>query len=97
MRLDRFTIKAQEALQEAQRIAAENGQQEILPEHLLYALLQQPEGIVPPILQKLGANVGAVRADVKQAVDRLPKIGGVGGGDRFGQRLIGVIDAAWGE
>lgn len=97
MRLDRFTIKAQDALQEAQRAAAENGQQEILPEHLLYVLLQQPEGIVPPILQKLGANVGAVRAEAKQAVDRLPKIGGVGGGDRFSQRLIAIIDAAWNE
>ncbi len=50
MRLDKFTIKSQEAIQEAQRLAAQFGQQQIDVEHLLLALLQQEEGVVPPIL-----------------------------------------------
>jgi ATP-dependent Clp protease ATP-binding subunit ClpB len=94
MRMDRFTIKGQEALQEAQRLATGLGQQEILPEHLLAALLDQPEGIVPPILQKLGANPAAVRAAVERDLERLPKVGGASGGEYLSQRLRAVLDAA---
>ena len=57
MRLDRFTIKAQESMADAQRIASEYGNQEIAPEHLLAALLEQEEGIIVPILKKVGASV----------------------------------------
>src|ERR671933_329205 len=59
MQLDRFTIKAQEALQAALRIAADRRHTEAAPAHLLLALLEQPEGIVLPVLQKLGAALKA--------------------------------------
>src|SRR5262245_3784013 len=97
MRQDRFTIKAQEALQAAQELAAQNGQQEILPEHLLGALLEQPEGIVPLILQKLGASVELARAEARRALDRLPKVAGAVGGDRLSARMRTLLEAAWNE
>ena len=56
MKLDKFTVKAQEALQEAQAIARKRDHQEILPEHLLAALLQQQDGLVPPLLQRVGVE-----------------------------------------
>ena len=62
MRLDKLTIKAQDAVQDAQHIADQNGQQQIDPEHLLLALLEQEGGIVAPILQKLGASPEALAA-----------------------------------
>ncbi|HEY3281037.1 MAG TPA: Clp protease N-terminal domain-containing protein, partial [Armatimonadota bacterium] len=58
MRLDKLTVKSQEALQEAQNLAQTAGNPQVDVEHLLAALLRQPDGIVPPILQKLGVNPG---------------------------------------
>ena len=55
MRLDKLTVKAQEAVQAAQSLADQHGHQAIEPEHLLVALLQQREGVVGPVLAKLGA------------------------------------------
>jgi ATP-dependent Clp protease ATP-binding subunit ClpB len=56
MNIEKFTLKAQEALQEAKSVAERKNHQQIEVEHLLSALLEQKEGIVLPILQKLGAN-----------------------------------------
>ncbi len=76
MRLDRFTIKAQEAIASAQRIATERNNQQITPEHLLLSLVTQEEGIVPPILKKIGANVEAIKREVEEEIERLPKVYG---------------------
>jgi ATP-dependent Clp protease ATP-binding subunit ClpB len=76
MRLDRLTVKAQEALAAAQGIAEEHGQQAIEPEHLLRALLDQAEGIVRPILQKVGVDPESVSAEVEQAIEAMPKVSG---------------------
>ena len=62
MRLDKLTVKAQEAVQAAQSLADQNDHQAIEPEHLLLALLQQQEGVVGPLLAKLGARPEAVSA-----------------------------------
>src|SRR5579862_8341780 len=97
MRLDRYTVKAQEALQAAQTLASEMGNQEITSEHLLLALLGQPEGIVPPLMQKLGVPPQALAAEVQREVERLPKVGGVSGGERLSQRLKQSLDRAWDE
>jgi ATP-dependent Clp protease ATP-binding subunit ClpB len=97
MRLDKYTVKAQEALQEAQSLADSHGQQEIFPDHLLLALLSQPEGIIGPILQKLGANPASIRAEVQREVDRLPKVGGSRGQVYISGRLKRLLDAAEGE
>jgi len=81
MQFDKFTVKSQEALQSAQNIAAENGQQEIVAEHLLAAILRQPEGIIGSVLRKMGVDPGAVLAETEQAMGRMPKVSGAG----FGQ------------
>ncbi len=97
MRLDRFTLKAQEAVQAAQNIAAERSQQEITPEHLLAALLEQHEGIVIPILQRLGADVGRIRDETQAAIERLPEVHGAAGETYASSALQSVLGAAWSE
>ncbi|MGH2949350.1 MAG: ATP-dependent chaperone ClpB [Solirubrobacteraceae bacterium] len=74
MQLDRFTIKSQEALQAAIRLAADRRNTETAPGHLLLALLDQEEGIVRPVLRKVGAEPGAIRSQAGGALDRLPTI-----------------------
>ena len=97
MRMDRLTVKAQEALQEAQTLASGLGHQEIQSEHVLLALLAQPEGIVSPLLQKLGADPGRVRADLQREIERFPRVGGVAGGESLSQRLRKSLERGWDE
>jgi len=96
MRLDKLTIKAQEAVQDAQHIAEEHGQQQIEPEHLLLAMLDQEGGIVGPILSKLGATTEQLTERVRGEIDRMPKISGAGG-SYISPRLKRVFDAAEAE
>jgi ATP-dependent Clp protease ATP-binding subunit ClpB len=77
LRFDKMTVKAQEALQEGQEIAAQHSQQQIEPVHLLSALLQQVDGVVPPLLSKLGVAPQALAAEVEGLVEHLPKVTGV--------------------
>ncbi len=95
MRLDRLTVKAQEALQAAYGIAADAGQQVIEPEHLLKALLDQAEGIVRPIVQKVGADPDAIGAEVDEAITRLPQVSGAGMQVAIGPRLNTVMEQAF--
>jgi ATP-dependent Clp protease ATP-binding subunit ClpB len=74
MQADRFTIKSQEALQAAISIAAGRHHTEAQPEHLLLALLEQPESVVGPVLRKLGAQTDAIRRELNAALDKLPTI-----------------------
>src|SRR6476469_7400519 len=76
MHSDRFTIKSQEALQAAQRLADERRNPQTMPEHLLAVLLEQDGGIVVPVLRKLGVDPTAVRQSNTQALDALPKMQG---------------------
>ncbi|MFI5381213.1 MAG: ATP-dependent chaperone ClpB, partial [Tepidisphaerales bacterium] len=76
MRLDKFTIKAQEAVQRAQELAQRYDHAEILPLHLLAALLGETDGVVAPLLQKVGANVGRISSIVNSEIQRLPKATG---------------------
>src|SRR4051812_50071714 len=76
MQPDRFTVKSQEAVAAAQRLAAERRNPEVAPAHLLMALLDQEEGLVVPVLQKLGADIAAVRTRTAEAVDGLAPPGG---------------------
>jgi ATP-dependent Clp protease ATP-binding subunit ClpB len=78
VRWDKFTIKSQEAIQQATEIATQHGNPELLPLHVLAALLKDREGIVAPVLSKLGANPAQLEADVLQKIDRLPKVSGGG-------------------
>jgi len=77
LRLDKLTVKAQEALEQAQELAAQRQHQHIEPLHLLAALVSQPEGLVPPVLAKLGVPPELVRQDVDRALERLPQVSGL--------------------
>jgi len=76
IRFDKFTLKGQEALQAAQSHTRERGNPQIAPEHLLWALIEQKEGVVLPILQKLGVNLQTIARDLADAVAKLPKVQG---------------------
>ena len=76
IRWDKFTLKAQEAVQRGNELASEHGNPELLPLHLLAALLEDREGIVPPILEKIGIAPQAVLNDVYSAIEKLPKVSG---------------------
>lgn len=76
MRMDKLTIKSQEAMQEAQRFAERKGNQELQPEHLLWALLSDEEGISCQILKKLNVDLTLLQLDVEKEIDRLPKVTG---------------------
>jgi ATP-dependent Clp protease ATP-binding subunit ClpB len=92
MRLDRYTLRGQEAIQSAIEVAERNQNQQVEPEHLLLALLEQPEGVVRPVLGKTGANVQVVLNDVQAAVARFPKV--QGGQQYFSPRLSQVFTAS---
>jgi ATP-dependent Clp protease ATP-binding subunit ClpB len=79
MQPDRFTIKSQEALQAAQRLADERRNPQTTPEHLLAVLLEQDGGVVVPVLRKLGVEPAAVRQTLGAALDALPKLTTSGG------------------
>src|SRR5687768_3524081 len=76
MRFDKYTVKAQEAVAGAQELARERNHAEIRPLHLLAALLDEEEGVVHPLLQKIGANPGRIRQVVDSELERLPKATG---------------------
>jgi len=76
MRIDKFTIKAQEALAEAQEMAAAGGNPRIEAEHLLAALVEQAEGVVPAVMSKVGVRPGVIATDVKRELGRYPKVSG---------------------
>ncbi len=76
MQPDRFTVKSQEAVASAQRIASEARNTEVAPPHLLLALLEQQDGLVVPVLQKLGADIAAITARTRDAIGALPAVSG---------------------
>ncbi len=96
MRFDKFTQKAQEAVAEAQSVADRYGQQEIDSEHLLVALLEQPDGIAPTILQRLGVDPAGMLSKLDGALKRAPKVTGTGavGMAYLGPRLRNVFEVA---
>jgi ATP-dependent Clp protease ATP-binding subunit ClpB len=76
LRFDKLTVKAQEALQAAQEYGARSNQQQIEPLHLLWALAAQGDGVVPPLLEKLGVSPATLTSEIEKQVARLPKISG---------------------
>jgi len=96
MQFDKFTIKSQETIQESQSIAERYGQQEIKPEHLLAALLEQKDGVIIPVLQKMGVNLPSLKDDAQHLVDNLPKVSGSGFGQVYAsQPFKKVLDQAF--
>jgi len=95
MQLDKFTVKSQEAIQTAHSLAEQFGNPEMQPEHLLKALLEQPEGVVVPILQKLGVTPAVVLSETDQLIGKLPKVSGSGAGQSYmSKTFIKVVDQA---
>ena len=94
MRFDKFTLKVQEALQDAQGLAGQFGHQALDLEHLVVSFLKQPEGIVSAILKKLGADPRQIEGEVRGALEKLPKVQGVSGQSYMTPRLNRVLDAA---
>ncbi len=93
MRLDKYTLRGQEAIQAAIETAERNQNQQVEPEHLLLAMLEQPEGVIRPMLGKLGANVQVVLNDTNAAIARFPKIQG-SSQQYFSSRLSQIFTAA---
>jgi len=78
IRWDKFTVKAQEAIQRANELASEHGNPELLPVHVLAALVEDKEGIVVPVLEKIGIGPQSVLAEVYKEIEKLPKVSGSG-------------------
>jgi ATP-dependent Clp protease ATP-binding subunit ClpB len=76
IRWDKFTLKAQEAVQRANDLASQHGNPELVPAHLLAALIEDREGIVPPVLEKIGIGTQAVLSDLYRLLEGLPKVSG---------------------
>jgi ATP-dependent Clp protease ATP-binding subunit ClpB len=76
MQPDRFTVKSQEAVAAAQRLASEGSNPEVAPPHLLLSLLEQDEGVVVPVLQRLGVDAQDARARARDAIGKLPQLSG---------------------
>jgi len=83
MRLDKFTIKAQEAIVEAQNNAKSLDHQQVEPEHLLLSLLQQSEGLVSPLIKKLGAEPRTLITQLQETLSKMPKVYGGGAGQIY--------------
>jgi ATP-dependent Clp protease ATP-binding subunit ClpB len=94
---DRFTVKSQEALQVAQGSAAENGNPEVLPLHLMLALMEDKEGVVLPVLEKVGVPVQQLLTAVNAAIGKLPKVQGSGQQPGLSAALTKVLDGAFKE
>ncbi|MGA1794791.1 MAG: ATP-dependent chaperone ClpB [bacterium] len=97
MRFDRFTIKAQEVIQEAQAIADGMNHQAMEPEHLLRAMAEQSEGVTLPILQKLGIAQRILMERLNRELDRIPKVHGATEQTYISPRLKKVLDQAFSE
>ncbi len=92
MRFDRFTIRGQEAVQEAIGVAEKNQNQQVEPEHLLASMLEQKEGTLRPILGKIGANAQTVLTDTLAAIARFPQVSG--GQQYFSSRINTIFQEA---
>lgn len=99
MRLDRLTVKSQEALQEAQRIAERKGNQQLDVEHLMDALLEDEDGLVYQILNRIGVDIKALKKDLEKEIEKFPKVSGATplGQIYISPRLKGVIEKAYEE
>ena len=88
MNLNQFTQKSVEAIQAAQQLAGERQNQQIRQEHLLLCLLEQKEGLIPQLMQKIGIDPAALRQKLTAVVERLPQVSGSGAGQMYLSREL---------
>ncbi len=91
MQFDKFTIKSQDAIQESQSLAERQGHQEIKPEHLLSVLLEQKDGVIMPVLQKMVVNLTTLNSEAEQLLASIPKVSGSGFGQVYASRQFKKI------
>src|SRR5438445_6926969 len=96
LRFDKMTVKAQEAVQSAQEVAARQENQQIEPIHLLAALVAQTDGVVPPLLPRLGIPAEALTQEIEREIARLPKVQGFAQ-QHMGRALNDVLEQAFKE
>jgi ATP-dependent Clp protease ATP-binding subunit ClpB len=96
LRFEKMTVKAQEAVQSAQEVAAAHENQQIEPVHLLAALVAQDGGVVPPLVTKLGIRPEALSQEIERAIARLPKVQGFGQ-QHMGNAVNQVLERAFKE
>src|SRR4029077_18164228 len=97
IRWDKFTVKAQEAVQRANDLASEHGNPELLPVHLLAALLEDKEGIVSPVLEKIGIGPQAVLRVLCREIEKLPKVSGEAAQAALSNATNKLLDQAFKE
>jgi ATP-dependent Clp protease ATP-binding subunit ClpB len=97
MRYDKFTLKSQEALNQAGHLADQRGQQEVTPLHLALSLVNQPEGLVRPVLAKAGVPLGLAAEGLEKELDKLPRVSGTGLTSYVGADLKTALDLALAE
>lgn len=96
MQFDKFTIKSQEAIQESQTITERLGHQEIKPEHLLSSLIEQKDGVIIPVLQKMEVNLSALKVEAERLLENLPKVSGGGFGQVYAsQQFKKILDQSF--
>ncbi len=83
MQFDKFTLKSQEAIQSGKQLAEQFSNQEIQPAHLIKAIIEQPEGVVVPVLQKMGVDPAIILGEINQIIEQLPKVSGAGAGQAY--------------
>jgi len=96
MRFDKFTIKSQDLIQNAQSLASKHNNQQLEPEHLLAAMLNEQEGIAGSMLRKLGVSPEVIAQEIATAIDKFPRVSGAGNA-YISQRTKSVLDAAFAE
>ena len=97
IRWDKFTVKAQEAVQRGSELASEHGNPELMPVHLLTALMEDKAGIVPPILEKIGIGPQAVLSDLRPELDKLPRVSGEAAQPTISNAANKLLDQAFKE
>lgn len=98
MELERLTIKAQEALRDSQRLAQNLSHQEVDSEHLMLALLQQQDSLIPDLLRKIGVSPSTLQPDLDRELQRRHKVQGAGAGDVFlSNDMRAALEAATAE
>jgi ATP-dependent Clp protease ATP-binding subunit ClpB len=97
IRWDKFTVKSQEAMQSATNLALEHGNPELMPMHMLAALLEDKDGIIVPVLQKVGVPTEQLLARANDALSKLPKVGGSSAQPGVSNAMQKVLDRAFKE
>src|ERR1700722_11659141 len=97
IRWDKFTVKSQQAIQQAQTRAAELGNPEIQPVHLLLALIEDREGVIPAVLEKIGVPTERLESELHQIEQNLPRVAGSAAQPNLSQAMNRALDQAFKE